>query len=351
LINHAQKNSVVIILLPFQEENYYTIPCFVSSFFRSQFHKTSRMEEPFPETLEGFGYRFNSCGQLRKIDPATGKLSDTPFEFKVMPNNHHFNQRHYEALGEVITDHVYGLLETQGKLKKHYLKCKDEEDHSNRLESFVFMSDDIMTNSEKVLILIHGSGVVRAGQWARRLIINENLDTGTQLPFIERARKEGYAVVVTNTNDNYRIINNKKKFIQGSENPVNHLLTVWDQIIEKSPAKHVAIVAHSYGGVCTLELANQVEMQKFTSRVFGIAMTDSVHSMVHHSIPHSLQKFLCKISRNWVSSGQPLDAEIQCSADDIERVSAGHPVHEMTTYCSTASIFRFLDDKLKAATS
>jgi len=244
--------------LPFQEENYYTIPCFVSSFFRSQFHKTSRMEEPFPETLEGFGYRFNSCGQLRKIDPATGKLSDTPFEFKVMPNNHHFNQRHYEALGEVITDHVYGLLETQGKLKKHYLKCKDEEDHSNRLESFVFMSDDIMTNSEKVLILIHGSGVVRAGQWARRLIINENLDTGTQLPFIERARKEGYAVVVTNTNDNYRIINNKKKFIQGSENPVNHLLTVWDQIIEKSPAKHVAIVAHSYGGVCTLELVRNL---------------------------------------------------------------------------------------------
>ena len=36
-------------------------------------------------------------------------------------------------------------------------------------------------------------------------------------------------------------------------------------------------------------------MQKFTSRVFGIAMTDSVHSMVHHSIPHSLQKFLCKV--------------------------------------------------------
>jgi len=73
---------------------------------------------------------------------------------------------------------------------------------------------------------------------------------------------------------------------------------VWDQIIEKSPAKHVAIVAHSYGGVCTLELANQVEMQKFTSRVFGIAMTDSVHSMVHHSIPHSLQKFLCKVKAN-----------------------------------------------------
>jgi len=46
------------------------------------------------------------------------------------------------------------------------------------------------------------------------LIINENLEIGTQLPFIERAKSEGYAVVVTNTNDNYRIIKKKKKFIQ-----------------------------------------------------------------------------------------------------------------------------------------
>ena len=40
------------------------------------------------------------------------------------------------------------------------------------------------------------------------------MDTGTQLPFIEMARKQGYAVIVANTNDNYRIIDNKKKLIQ-----------------------------------------------------------------------------------------------------------------------------------------
>ena len=30
------------------------------------------------------------------------------------------------------------------------------------------MSEDALTNKEKLMILIHGSGVVRAGQWARR---------------------------------------------------------------------------------------------------------------------------------------------------------------------------------------
>lgn len=33
---------------------------------------------------------------------------------------------------------------------------------------------------------------LRAGQWARRVIINDNINDGTQLPYIERARNEGY---------------------------------------------------------------------------------------------------------------------------------------------------------------
>ncbi len=40
-------------------------------------------------------------GQLRKIDPDTGTTGDIPFEFDVMKDNHNYNQRHYEALGEV----------------------------------------------------------------------------------------------------------------------------------------------------------------------------------------------------------------------------------------------------------
>lgn len=54
-------------------------------------------------------------------------------------------------------------------------------------KSFIYMSEDALTNQDKLLVLIQGSGVVRAGQWARRLIINEDLDSGTQIPFIKKA--------------------------------------------------------------------------------------------------------------------------------------------------------------------
>ena len=43
---------------------------------------------------------------------------------------------------------------------------------------------------------------VRAGQWARRLIINDCLDSGTQLPYIKEAKARGFSVLVLNTNQN-----------------------------------------------------------------------------------------------------------------------------------------------------
>lgn len=52
---------------------------------------------------------------------------------------------------------------------------------------FIYLSPDALSNPSKLLVLIQGSGVVRAGQWARRLIINQDLNSGTQIPFIERA--------------------------------------------------------------------------------------------------------------------------------------------------------------------
>lgn len=57
--------------------------------------------------------------------------------------------------------------------------------------SFIYLSPDALSNPSKLLVLIQGSGVVRAGQWARRLIINQDLDSGTQIPFITRAIEVG----------------------------------------------------------------------------------------------------------------------------------------------------------------
>lgn len=57
------------------------------------------------------------------------------------------------------------------------------------------------SNKGKVaLVLIQGTGAVRAGIWARSVCINENLELGSMLPQVDWAVKNEYAVFVMNPN-------------------------------------------------------------------------------------------------------------------------------------------------------
>lgn len=187
-------------------------------------------------------------GKLRQIDSTTGECTDKLFEFEVS-GEHQYNQKHYEALGEVITEYVYELLEKNG-LHKIYIPSNIPE----RDATFVFSTKRDLNNVKKLLILIHGSGVVRAGQWARRLIINESLNHGTQIPYINKARELGYEVLVLNTNDNER----NGKDIPGHSSPSIHAVSVWAQLIANANIESIAIVAHSYGGVVAMDLVRKM---------------------------------------------------------------------------------------------
>ncbi|KAL1453800.1 hypothetical protein WDU94_010113 [Cyamophila willieti] len=150
----------------------------------------------FPKTLLDFGYNFDERGELKKIDKVTGDISNSPFEFHVKDDDV-YNQKHYEALGESITEYVYDLLTKEGLMKVPI------PDVVQDITSFIFATPDY-EKADKLMVLIHGSGVVRAGQWARSIIINKDLQSGTQLSYIRHARDDGYGVIVMNTNDNRR---------------------------------------------------------------------------------------------------------------------------------------------------
>lgn len=302
----------------------------MAAFFKS---KKNQKEEQFPDTLLGFGYKFSKEGKIQNVKTGEG------FQFVVKEGDQSYNQRHYEALGEVVTDEIYKLLETECKLKRAPVPHNATDDDNS---TFIFLSDDALSNPDKLLVIIHGSGVVRAGQWSRRLIINDSLKSGTQIPFIQEAQKEGYGILVTNTNDNYRPNTGR---IKGSENPEAHALHVWKHYIRNAKAKRIAIIAHSYGGCVVTSLYMKVK-DEFNQRVFAVAMTDSVHYMPD---PHPF-KDLVKVSRNWVCSQDPLDSPVRTHSGDITRVSAGVTVHEQTSWSSFTSIFKFLRERLMAVT-
>ncbi len=67
---------------------------------------------------------------------------------------------------QVITEHIYDLLQTEGGLNKIMIPTDAVEGDAR---GFFFASPDF-EKQEKLMILIHGTGVVRAGQWARRCL-------------------------------------------------------------------------------------------------------------------------------------------------------------------------------------
>ncbi|KAG7481308.1 hypothetical protein MATL_G00065300 [Megalops atlanticus] len=348
-----------------------------------------KKDEPplnFPKTLEEFEYAFNDQGQLRHIK--TGE----PFVFNYREDLHRWNQKRYEALGEIITQYVYELLEKECNMTKKILPVDATEDEP---KSFIYLSKDALTNPDKLLVLIQGSGVVRAGQWARRLIINEDMNSGSQIPFITRAMEEGYGVIVLNPNENYMEVEKppkpsppqpspdgsdepaekrerrddkepkkKRDFYEKYRNPQKeketeqipirengspeeHAIYVWDNFVSKSAAKNVFFVAHSYGGLSFVELMIQREIE-VKSRVCAVALTDSVHNVWHQEAGKSILEWMQERCCNWVSSAEPLDTPVETMLPDCPRVSAGTERHELTSWKSFHSIFKFFDDSLLA---
>lgn len=91
------------------------------------------------------------------------------------------------------------------------------------------------------------------------------------LPYIKKARELGYDIVITNTNDNYRLSEDgAMKVIPGHNTPITHAATVWEKYVMASNPESVAIVAHSYGGSVTLALVRKVFFNSF--RVFSLKM-------------------------------------------------------------------------------
>jgi len=277
------------------------------------------------KTIKDFGYGFNTQGQLRQIDPESGNLTDEPYKFEISDSRSE-NQKAYEALGETITDHVYELLDQHG-LHRIYLPPNQPKSKA----TFIFSTKQELKDVDKLMIIINGSGVVRAGQWSRSLVINHSLDAGTVLPYVKRAQAQGFEVIIANTNDNRR----DGKEIAGSRTPEEHADTVWRKVVQPSNARSIVVVAHSYGGHVAARLSVKFE-EDFENKVFAVAFTDSVHM--------GSDSRLSKIGINFVSSDKPLGTpERGYSSDGMPRVSAGHPKHEMTSYACTEALFEFIE--------
>ncbi|KAN0004726.1 hypothetical protein ACTFIU_001964 [Dictyostelium citrinum] len=314
------------------------------------------------KTIKDFGYYYNDKGELRSIE------GEEKFKF--------VNQQHYDRLGDIIVKTIQNKMKSEPiNLEEHWIP-KGETNQCN-----IFTSKDFFENKSKLMVFINGSGAVKSGQWARSLCINDTLDSGSILPYLNDAISNGFSIIVLNPNYNKfeeKIIDEdddnekeekkeekeeekdekeddkpkkKKRFdnsIKGSENSNNHILTVYDEFIKKSPATDIVIVAHSFGGVNTTYLLDN-RGEEIGDKLKAVAFTDSVHSLSPKSSSFTKSFYADENkTKNWVKSEKKLNTDLGFSKlQGCNLASAGHTVHEFTSSTCRIPLFKFILNSLK----
>lgn len=111
-----------------------------------------------------FCYKFNEDGVL--------------FHTETLGKFHWVNQVHYDLLGDLIVLYIQNIMKTTFNMKEVFLPLGNNL--PPHMCNNIFLTSNALTCS-KLMLLIQGSGAVRAGQWARALCINESLKVGSIL--------------------------------------------------------------------------------------------------------------------------------------------------------------------------
>mmetsp|Transcript_100564 Transcript_100564/g.181527 ORF Transcript_100564/g.181527 Transcript_100564/m.181527 type:complete len:314 (-) Transcript_100564:16-957(-) len=269
-------------------------------------HGTADLSSESMDELRQLGYEYRG-GRLLQVG------SDKGFEFR--------DQQHYDLLADAVLGHVGALLVGEAKLTPVVVPLGAEKGP----RSSVFVSEGFQA-AEKLLLIIQGSGRVRVGVWGCALCINKDLDHGTMLPYLQKAKEQNYGVIVLNPNDN----SVERAPIPGSETADRHVAYVWEHFVSAQCASTatVDIVAHSNGGRALLEFL--ARSPAATSRIRHVVFTDSYHSPAQvSSLSAEPKALLADPSRsvNYVPHSSPLGEAVS------DWVSLGYQMNQAQKGC------------------
>ena len=159
----------------------------------------------------------------------------------------------FDKLGSLVWDWIQAYMIDVFGMQKVFVPF-DEHATENKARAPIFVSSDWYSNSKRALVLIQGTGQVRAGCWSRSVCVKDTIELGSMIPDIEFAQKNGFSVIVMNPN--YDEDENGICVDDLIEPMTKHTNYVWDNFVEngKWPAKEIFIIAHSAGGSWTQDI-------------------------------------------------------------------------------------------------
>ena len=258
----------------------------------------------------------------------------------------------YELVGMYAQKYVENYLITKLNLEVLYVPNKKSNPNfykrdNTQAQCKILTTIDFPIN-KKCLIIIQGSGAVRLGQWSRNICINDNLELGTMIPYIEKALYNELSIIILNPNERYDFEYEDKK-IKEFNTMENHCLYVYNNIIKKNKyIKEIYIVAHSRGGECAIEILLDNKEDLLKGKIKKIAFTDSAHGNIYKKLGTECLKIFQQISRNYICSIKPPGTFLgsyEKAKKGVSYYSAGHDMHEYTSGTAVSEIFKYFTSK------
>ncbi|XP_012861096.1 putative protein FAM172B [Echinops telfairi] len=317
-------------------------------------------------------YDFNDRGVLRHTE------TQRPFVFNYYEDVFEKNIKRYQALGHLLEQFIYELLEKVCKLQKVHIPL-DTDEESRR---FFFMNESALTNHHPALLaLLQDHGVFQAGQWSQQAVLHHGLHQGSQIPCIQMALQAHYGVIVANPNDSFAGLKMEKEWeslwaqnIEPSSlktiepdsfvslqqppqcvperhsiTPEEHVAYIWDHFISKTEGQNVVFIAHGYGGLVFMDLLARRKWEVM-NKVCAVALIDSEHHVGHQlGNDGQLLAWIKHHCREWVTSPKPLDKPATTVLrKDFPMVSAGTEERNLAPSSSLQSVFKYFKKALKA---
>ncbi len=136
--------------------------------------------------------------------------------------------------------------------------------------------------------------------WSRSVCINEGLELGSVIPFVEEGYKNNMSVIIFNPNERNDITSGK--IIPEFNRMERHCLWVYENIVKTfSKAKEIYFVSHSMGGYCTIDILKSFGDDLNNGIIKKIAFTDSVHGMRYRILDDMTYCNLVKVIYSFVT--------------------------------------------------
>ncbi|KAJ3416591.1 hypothetical protein HDV05_000873 [Chytridiales sp. JEL 0842] len=301
----------------------------------------SKETQDTPSNKPSPDHRLSKLGYTILNNKLVKELDGSPYEFNLKPGNHSYNQRHYEEVGDAVTEWIEMRMQGSCGLVKRWVgveglvddgvddgvASKDEKPRKRRRKDEESCLEGASGDEAGGSIETEGTGLSYIFM-SRRIVINENVERGSMLDFIRRAQAAPFEWSLMVLNPNFNVCPSTGSRIKGHSSPDMHVWTIWQQVIVPfAKTADVHVVAHSYGGVCMESLLNSKLGTRVSEKLKTLVLTDSPHGQTSKRRKASAE--MTKVGCiHWIRSLEPLDTDL--GVDDAGRPcrSAGGTRHQ-----------------------